>query len=189
VIVAGVDQALGTSGVAILTTSTGAWATARVLSPTPSSLKAAAEESDLATQALRMRSIAAAIAARVPEGASVVMEGLAYDGHDYERKLAGLRWMLIDALRRRGCRVRQVAPSTRAKYATGSGKASKEQVVAAVLHQYPGADVAAGASRPDDNVADAVALAALGARMAGHPVEADPTGTHERVADSLAWRW
>lgn len=58
-----------------------------------------------------------------------------------------------------------VPPKTRAKYATGRGSADKPEVLAAVRANYPRFTIA------DDNQADAVVLAAIGARSLGHPID------------------
>ncbi|WP_300345176.1 hypothetical protein [Nesterenkonia sp.] len=58
-----------------------------------------------------------------------------------------------------------VPPKTRAKYATGRGGADKSEVLAAVRANYPRFSIA------DDNQADAVVLAAIGARSLGHPID------------------
>ena len=58
-----------------------------------------------------------------------------------------------------------VPPKTRAKYATGNGGADKRAVLAAVRAAYPQFTIR------NDNEADAVVLAAIGARSLGHPID------------------
>lgn len=58
-----------------------------------------------------------------------------------------------------------VPPATRAKYAAGKGNADKRAVLAAVRAAYPQFTIR------NDNEADAVALAAIGARSLGHPID------------------
>lgn len=58
-----------------------------------------------------------------------------------------------------------VSPKTRAKYATGNGNAGKRAVLEAVRANYPRFTVA------NDNEADAVVLAAIGARSLGRPID------------------
>lgn len=60
-----------------------------------------------------------------------------------------------------------VSPKTRAKYATGNGADEKDAVLAQVRARYPQFDI------PNDNVADAVALVAIGARTLGRPIDPD----------------
>lgn len=91
---------------------------------------------------------------------------------------AAVRWFLIDQLLARGP-VAVIQPKTRALLATGNGNASKAEVRAAVREGFPGAHV------PDDNVADAVALAAAGGYRLGVPgIEYSPhqLKAHARVA-------
>lgn len=185
VVISGIDQALTESGIGTLETTVDGytWSTSVVRSPSKARLAAVGLDFDEVTQALRIRAIATSIAERIPARSLVVVEGLAFDAHDTSRKLAGLRWTLLEEVRRRECRIRSVGPQQRAKYATGNGRASKDEVLAAVREQYPGAEV------PNHNVADAVTLAAIGARIAGHPVEAHPAAHHVAVVESLAWRW
>lgn len=95
----------------------------------------------------------------------VVIEAPAYSrsvGSRHER--SGLWWLLVAAALSEDCRVVEVSPTARARYATGSGSASKAEVVAAVSARY-------GVLPSNDNEADAIALAALGLRLAGLPIE------------------
>lgn len=66
-----------------------------------------------------------------------------------------------------------VPPKTRALYATGNGAAKKPEVVEKVTARYPQFDI-----RGDDNIADAVALVAIGARMLGRPIDPDTPDTN-----------
>lgn len=75
----------------------------------------------------------------------------------------GAYFMLVDQLAHRAPLV-EVNPRTRAKFATGSGNASKDDVVTAMRAAFPHVRI------QDDNVADAVALAVAGARWLGAPL-------------------
>lgn len=90
---------------------------------------------------------------------------------------AALRWFLIDQLLPRGPVV-VLSPATRALLGAGNGRAKKAEVLAAVRARVPAAHV------PDDNVADAVALAEAGARWLGVPVDysAAQVSAHARIA-------
>ena len=77
----------------------------------------------------------------------------------------GLWWLLITRLAEARIPTTTVAPTARAKYATGKGSAGKDAVLLAVAKRYPHVDV------QDNNQADALVLAAIGARLAGHPIE------------------
>lgn len=95
----------------------------------------------------------------------VVLEAPAFTrqaGARHER--SGLWWLVAVAALEQGCRVVEVSPTARARYATGKGNASKREVVSAVGARY-------GVAVANDNEADAVALAALGARLYGLAIE------------------
>jgi crossover junction endodeoxyribonuclease RuvC len=116
----------------------------------------------------------------------VVIEGLAYASrspHATER--AGLWWLVVDQLLAEHVPVAVVSPTARAKYATGKGNAGKDQVLAAVVRRYPDVDVTG------NDQADALVLAAMGARSLGCPIEAGGiTGlpkTHLDAMTKVAW--
>ena len=90
-----------------------------------------------------------------------------------------LYWFLVDQLIARGPIV-EVAPSQRAKLATGNGRASKDDVIAATWAAFPDARI------PDDNVADAVSLAWAGARWAGVPTP-EYSPEQEGAFTRLSW--
>lgn len=96
------------------------------------------------------------------EGPSMMSKGRALTG------LFGLYGTLTQDLWRAGHSPWVVAPSARAKYATGSGTADKKKVLAAILSRFD-----FDPRIVDDNAADAVALASLVARKLGHPVDDD----------------
>lgn len=98
-----------------------------------------------------------------------VIEAPAYSrgmGQAHER--AGLWWRLYSTLYYLGAPVLVVLPNLRAKYATGKGNAGKDQVLLAASRRYPGVPMT------NNNEADAVVLAAMGARWAGHPIDSLP---------------
>lgn len=84
------------------------------------------------------------------------------NGKPHER--AGLWWAVFGVLHGKGIRVATVAPATRAKYITGDGRAKKPAVLAAARDMY-------SQEIPNDDVADAAGLAAMGMRSLGFPVE------------------
>lgn len=90
-----------------------------------------------------------------------------------------LYWFLVDQLVARG-HVVEVAPSQRAKLATGNGKATKDDVIAATRTAFPSARI------PDDNVADALGLAWAGARWAGIPTP-EYSPMQEQAFSRLDW--
>lgn len=88
-------------------------------------------------------------------------------GSQHDR--SGLWWLVARALQARGIPLAYVAPRSRAKYATGNGNSGKDVVVAHVVQQY--GDLMDECRIANDNEADAVTLAAIGARLLGEPVE------------------
>ena len=80
---------------------------------------------------------------------------------------SGLRWRVIHALLWREIAIAQVSPRSRAKYGTGNGNAKKLEVLAAVRGNYAHFDLPI----KTDDEADALILAAMGARHLGQPVE------------------
>lgn len=121
-------------------------------------------------------------AAAVPTELAVV-EGPSYgsaaaqSGH-HER--GGLWWSLIAGLLAADVPVAVVPPSCRAMYATGKGNASKDAVVMAVARRWP--DVVLDSN----DAADALVLAALGARYLGRPIDNLPQ-THLVGLKGVAW--
>jgi len=88
-------------------------------------------------------------------------------------------WWLVDQMLARGPVV-AVSPSSRIKLATGNGRSSKADVVAAMRAAFPDAVI------PDDNVADAGALMWAGARWAGIPAP-DYLPEQEEAFARLDW--
>lgn len=78
---------------------------------------------------------------------------------------SGLWWAMFARLRGLGVTVVPVPPANRAKYATGRGNAPKDAVMLAAAKRYPQAYLTG------NDEADAVILAAIGARLGGQPIE------------------
>ena len=93
---------------------------------------------------------------------------------------AWLFGLLVDQLLMRGPVV-QVWPSTRAMYATGNGSSKKPEVLAAMRAQFPFVVIA------DDNAADALALACMGARYLGSPIDGPITKKRQQAMTSTVW--
>lgn len=94
-----------------------------------------------------------------------VIETPAYSkiaGHSHDR--SGLWWRLFHELRARGAVMYPLTPQHRMKYATGKGNAQKDLVLAAAIRRYPWVDITG------NDVADAVLLADIGARLNGTPL-------------------
>jgi crossover junction endodeoxyribonuclease RuvC len=111
----------------------------------------------------------------------VVIEQPAYSrtqGSQHDR--SGLWWLVVDALLYRSVTVVEVAPTARARYATGRGNASKDEVLAAVVRRYP--DVAINGN----DEADAYVLMAMGLDHLGCPVVEVPKA-HRAALDKVDW--
>lgn len=93
---------------------------------------------------------------------------------------AWLFGMLVDQMLQRGPVV-AVTPGGRAKYGTGNGNADKKQVLAAVRGAYPTVRVR------DDNEADAIVLASMGARYLGMPIDGEPSKKQLEAMSVVSW--
>lgn len=107
-----------------------------------------------------------------------VIEGPAYGAcnastHDG----SGLWWGLYSTLRARRIPIAVIAPTTRAKWATGKGNADKTTVLTTVRSWWPTTHVA------NHDQADALVLAAIGAFHHGDPM---PFPVKERHSANLA---
>lgn len=92
----------------------------------------------------------------------------------------GLWWLTVRRLHILGIPVAVVTPAARAKYATGKGNASKDAVLLAVARRYPHVDVT------NNNEADALVLAAMGARWLGQPIDELPK-VHLEAMVKVEW--
>lgn len=103
-------------------------------------------------------------------------------GQDHER--AGLWWRLFTRATAYSAELDVVVipPKTRAKYATGNGNAGKDAVILSVVKRYPGF---AGESNDE---ADALVLAAILARLDGHPIDDPLPATHLAALHKLTER-
>lgn len=93
-------------------------------------------------------------------------------GQDHER--AGLWWRLYARARMYSAEqpVVVVTPKQRAKYATGNGNATKDAVLLDVSRRYP------QFTGVTNDEADAFVIAAMLARLDGHPIEPTLPGPH-----------
>lgn len=117
----------------------------------------------------RMENIADRIGMSVPDNSLVFVEGPSYGSKGagtFDR--AGLWWQVYETLAiAKHCQLVVVAPAQRMMYATGTGRADKDAVLAAVVGRYRKLNITG------NDVADAVVFAAMAARAAGWPVELD----------------
>lgn len=97
-----------------------------------------------------------------------VIEAPAFSkGNGMAHERGGLWWMAYQMLVGLGpaVPVLVVKPNLRAKYATGNGQAGKDEVLLAMSRRYPQVPIT------NNNEADAAAMAAMAARLYGHPVD------------------
>lgn len=129
----------------------------------------------------RGTNLVAKVAAFVPHYSLVAIEGPSYSsvgGSSHDR--SGLWWRIYDTLRVDcQCTILVVSPSQRMIYATGKGNAKKDTVLAAAIKRYQHLiDI------QDNNIADAVVLAAIAADLDGEPLAKLPE-THMRALEKL----
>lgn len=116
----------------------------------------------------------------------VVVEAPSYGsqgGSTHDR--SGLWWAVVQALYELVPQVGLVAPTARAKYGTGNGRAQKKEVHDTVKQTY---GHAADLAIKTNDEADAVLLAAMGARHLGQPIEPfEVPKSHLDAMDKVAW--
>ncbi len=107
------------------------------------------------------------VLSELKDGDLIVMEGAAFNsGGRNSHMLAGLWWLIRHHIYSLGFKhVMIVPPTSRAKYATGKGNAKKADVLASAIVTFAGQTVV------DDNAADAMFLAAMGARYINKPID------------------
>lgn len=108
----------------------------------------------------------------------VMLEGISFGSNDsMHAEICGLHWMVRDTFEGR-VPLQLVPPATLKLFATGSGRADKVAMLAAIREQFA-VEVA------DHNQADAMALAFAGAGIAGlwQPRNATQVGVIYRIAN------
>jgi Holliday junction resolvasome RuvABC endonuclease subunit len=174
VIIAGVDSSLRKTGLALVTDG-----------EVTTSLIRTDPVVGLDAQDDQLVYILGCVVKFIPRGSLVVIEGMYVPKGDRTAgdvlERAALFHFIVNQVRRRGCTVTKVWPKQRAKLATGDGNADKKKVLAAVRDRFPGVRI------PDDNVADAVALAAAGARWAGFPIDGALSKKQHEAMAAVAW--
>lgn len=141
------------------------------------------EDATLADRQDRLHRLSRRITAQTSGADLVVVEGPSYGstgGQQHDR--AGLWWLVVDWIAIDfGKQVVEVSPNSRSKYATGKGNVGKDAVLAAVIRRYPQVEVRG------NNEADALILAAMGARALGEPVEQSLPATNLQAMEKVAW--
>lgn len=163
--IVGLDLSLTSTGVAVIDPCT-------VPPISVSRIRTAGKRSDTwAQRHARLGGIVDRITDHVPPGALVMIEGPAYSrsvGSVHDR--SGLWWLAYTALVQHDCTIAVCPIQARIRYAVGKGAAHKDIVLSAVVRRY-------GAMLPEltgNDEADALLMAALGARWLGYPVEPQP---------------
>lgn len=95
-------------------------------------------------------------------------------------QIFGLYILLKQELYRMGVPYYVVPPSTVKLYATGNGAAGKDDVLSAMVRRHPGVDFSG------NDQADAMAIAAIGARHYSLPVETS-TAYMARAMEKMEW--
>lgn len=102
-------------------------------------------------------------------------------GHAHDR--SGLWWSVVTSLLEE-YPLTEIRPQELKIFATGKGNASKGAVVDAVARRWSHVETGG-----DDNLADALVLAALGAAWREFSDTVDLPQTHIRVLDTIKWSW
>lgn len=180
-IIIGLDLSLTSTGVATIDTTTGLATVARVTSK-------GSKDATLTDRAERLEKLDLAIWKHVTDAHEngidpplIVIEQPAFSrqtGHMHDR--SGLWWLVVARIAR-WYDISEVTPTARAKYGTGKGNAGKDAVLAAVVRRYADVEVTG------NDEADALILAAMGARHLGHPIEASLPQVNLAAMDSVAW--
>lgn len=124
---------------------------------------------DVARRHRRLLQIAGDVRSWASGADLVVLEGPSYasvTGHQHDR--SGLWWLVVHRILGAELPLAIVPPSSRARYATGKGNSPKDAVLASVVRRYPEVDIIG------NDQADALILAAMGARRLGHPIDVVP---------------
>ncbi|TCC19979.1 hypothetical protein [Kribbella sindirgiensis] len=160
--VAGLDLSLTSTGIAVIHSGTPEW--------TYTAKSSGKKDDNLQQRWVRLTGLLCEILNTIVDDEPldlVVLESPSYGstfGSPHDR--SGLWWMVADALHGSDIPVATVSPQGRAKYGTGKGNAKKPEVYAAVKETYEPLEF----EIPNNDVADAVILAAMGSRHLGFPL-------------------
>lgn len=181
---AGLDLSLTGTGVAVVDT-TWRWAPLLFLEGSPPPEDAPGyDRPDVAARAERIAVLAERIVAdlgHLPLDLAVLEGPSLHSRHGQPHERSGLWWAVAEGLRFAGVPLAEVAPTARALYATGAGNAHKQSVLAASVATYQ-------LRTRNHNIADAMILAAMGARHLGQPIEARPLNARQIGAlDRALW--
>ena len=171
--VLGIDPSLTCTGVAIVGES---------LTVAATRFPTQAGDNSLDDIRTRVRYVVGSVLRFAPTECFTVIEAPYIPKHGSGQVLerAWLFGMLVDQLTLRGPVVR-VRAKTRAKYATSNGNADKKAVLEAIRTAFPHVGVR------DDNEADAIALAAMGARYLGQPFDGPISKKQQEAMTAVVW--
>lgn len=183
--IVGLDLSLTSTGLAVATTvkditTHRIQSTPKATGPVVKTKKGMTASQTYTDKLTRFLLIGHKIAKHIPDHSDVYLEGPSYGStgssfHD----IAGNWWLTFQRLDEKDCRITVVPPSTLKMYATGKGTSDKDKVLAAVIRRYLDITITG------NDVADAVALLAIGCRLAGNPLEDSLPATHLRALDKL----
>ena len=187
--ITGLDLSLTSAGVARLTVADGAEPCTYTCA-----LGASGEaDASLAQRWWRLDAQRTRVLGEIGDPHLVVVEGPSYASeHGQQHDRSGLWWLILDDLHARDIAVAEVAPSTLKMWATGSGatsgpsKVSKARVIREIRRDYGHLFDVPSVAHGGSDIADAVALATLGAAHLGEPLVDVPT-THLRALRKVRW--
>jgi crossover junction endodeoxyribonuclease RuvC len=173
--IVGIDLSLTCTGVAII--RDGQAITGRITSKGKA-------DATLDQRVIRLHNLALEIGLRAADAKPdlVLIEAPAYSksmGSMHDR--SGLWWLTVDLIDSLDRPIVEVTSGGRAKYATGKGNASKDDVLSAVVRRYSTVDV------NGNDEADALILAAMGARHLGSPIEESLPKVNLEAMSGVAW--
>lgn len=157
--VVGIDLSLTGTGLACIDDTAG------TLAVDTTTRKSKPDDGTLTGRRNRLEAIVDEVVGYAYDAGLAVIEGPSYGSSGrgtWDR--AGLWWWTVSVLSLSSVPLIEVPPKTRAKWSTNKGNASKSAVAVAVGRLWP--DVQLG----DDNETDALALATIGAQIAGMEV-------------------
>lgn len=99
-------------------------------------------------------------------------------GHMHDR--SGLWWFIVTHFLQEQCSVVEVPPTTLKRYVVGKGNAAKDEMLAATIRRYTQVNITG------NDEADALGLAAMGARHCGWPID-DLPKAHLTAMEKVMW--
>jgi len=189
-VVTGLDLSLTSAGIARLTVGDDA---PEPLTWTTAVGETGSEGATLAERWWRLDAQRSRVLDEVGVPDLVVVEGPAMaSSHGQQHDRSGLWWLILDDIIGRGLAVAEVPPLTLKVWATGSGatsgpnKVTKDRVIREIRRTYGDRFDIPPEAYGGSDIADAVALATLGAAHLGHAL-IDVPSTHRRALGKVRW--